>query len=417
MTHPPSPSPRIDRRRLLGKAGIGVAGAAGVAGVAWASARQRGTTAEHGANGTPPPAPLEDSGTLSVSTGGWATDFSRSSVPLDEILPGGPPRDGIPPIDDPRTISIADADGWLDPAEPVIALAEDQPDGSRVARAYPLQIMVWHEIVNDMLGGRPRLVTFCPLCNTAIAFDRRLEPDGPVYDFGTTGNLRHSDLVMWDRQTESWWQQITGEAIVGELTGRSLTPLPAQILGWGAFKSSYPDGDVLSRETGFGRSYGENPYPGYDDVDSSPFLFDGDPDGRLAAMERVVGVTIGPDAAAYPLGDLAAASLAQDTLGGRPIVVLFAAGARSALDTAEIAAGRDVGQAGVFLRTLDGEMLSFTAGEDGRFVDAGTGSHWDVTGVAVRGPLLGRRLEALPHTVVFWFAWAAFQPETRLWAP
>jgi len=268
-----------------------------------------------------------------------------------------------------------------------------------------------------MLGGRPRLVTFCPLCNTAIAFDRRLEPDGPVYDFGTTGNLRHSDLVMWDRQTESWWQQITGEAIVGELTGRRLTPLPAQILGWSAFKSSYPDGDVLSRETGFSRSYGENPYPGYDDVDSSPFLFDGDPDGRLAAMERVVGVTIGPDAAAYPLGDLAAARLAQDTLGRRPIVVLFATGARSALDTAEIAAGRDVGQAGVFLRKLDGEMLSFTAGEDGRFVDAGTGSHWDVTGGAVSGPLLGRRLEALPHTVVFWFAWAAFQPETRLWAP
>ena len=128
-------------------------------------------------------------------------------------------------------------------------------------------------------------------------------------------------------------------------------------------------------------------------------------------------VTIGPDAAAYPLGDLAAARLAQDTLGRRPIVVLFATGARSALDTAEIAAGRDVGQAGVFLRKLDGEMLSFTAGEDDRFVDAGTGSHWDVTGGAVSGPLLGRRLEALPHMVVFWFAWAAFQPKTRLWAP
>jgi hypothetical protein len=157
------------------------------------------------------------------STIGWKTDFSKHSVPLSEIIPGGPPRDGIPPIDRPVFETVAQADAWLKPQEPLIHFAV----GNDV-RAYPLQILIWHEIVNDEVGGIPVMVTFCPLCNTAIAFDRRVA--GRVLDFGTTGNLRHSDLIMWDRQTESWWQQMTGEAIVGELTGMRLTLLPATIV-------------------------------------------------------------------------------------------------------------------------------------------------------------------------------------------
>jgi hypothetical protein len=157
------------------------------------------------------------------STIGWKTDFSKHSVPLSEIIPGGPPRDGIPPIDWPVFETVAQADAWLKPQEPLIHFAV----GNDV-RAYPLQILIWHEIVNDEVGGIPVMVTFCPLCNTAIAFDRRVA--GRVLDFGTTGNLRHFDLIMWDRQTESWWQQMTGEAIVGELTGMRLTLLPATIV-------------------------------------------------------------------------------------------------------------------------------------------------------------------------------------------
>lgn len=277
--------------------------------------------------------------------------------------------------------------------------------------------MVWHEIANDELGGRPRLITFCPRCNTAIAFDRRLDPDGPVSDFGTTGNVRQSDLVMWDRQTESWWQQITGEAIVGDLTGRRLTPMPAQILGWNAFQPAYPDGDVLSRGTGFDRSYGDNPYPGYDDIASSPFLFDGTVDHRLPAMERVAGVTIGPDVAAYPQRELATARVVEDAVRGEEIVVLFAPGARSALDAAEITAGHDAGQVGVFARATDSRAVSLDADGNGLFVDKETGSTWDVTGLARSGPLTGQRLSPVSRTVSFWFAWAAFPPATRIWTP
>jgi hypothetical protein len=179
-----------------------------------------------------------------------------------------------------------------------------QVDGD--ARAYPLQILTWHEIVNDTVGGLPLTVTFCPLCNTAIAFERTL--DGRVLDFGTTGRLRFSNLLMYDRQTESWWQQAGGDAIAGELAGRTLTFYPATIVGWDEFKTAHPEGQVLSRETGFGRSYGRNPYIGYDDINSSPFLFRGpDTPDALPPMARVLTVDLNGAAVAYPYDVLAEA--------------------------------------------------------------------------------------------------------------
>ncbi|MDQ3480540.1 MAG: DUF3179 domain-containing protein [Actinomycetota bacterium] len=354
---------------------------------------------------------------LNVSTAGWKTDFSKHSVPLSEFRSGGPPRDGIPPIDEPSYVSQAEADTWLAPEEPVIAVALEGEKGEIVARAYPLQILLWHEIVNDTLGETPVAVTFCPLCYTAVAYDRRLEPGGTVYDFGTTGNLRHSDLVMWDRQTESWWQQFSGDALVGELTGSHLTFLPAQIMSWTAFKNAYPDGDVLSRETGFDRPYGTNPYPGYDDIDSRPFLFNGSTDERLPPMERVVGIVTENEGVAYPFPDLQHLRLIEDRIGDAQIVVFWAPGASSAVDTGDVVEGRDIGQAGVFSRNLDGRVLSFSPGSDDSFTDVETGSTWDVTGLASAGDLAGEYLAPIPHTVVFWFAWAAFQPEGRFWQP
>jgi hypothetical protein len=163
------------------------------------------------------------------STAGWKTNFAKHSVPLEEIISGGPPKDGIPAIDVPKFDTVAAGVRWLKAREHVVLFQS----GSE-ARAYPLQILIWHEIVNDTVAGQPVAITFCPLCNTAIAFDRRLA--GRVLDFGTTGKLRFSDLVMYDRQTESWWQQVTGEAIVGDLTGRQLTFLPAQIVSWDTFR-------------------------------------------------------------------------------------------------------------------------------------------------------------------------------------
>ncbi|MBA2363418.1 MAG: DUF3179 domain-containing protein [Chloroflexia bacterium] len=351
--------------------------------------------------------PAVDLGEVQFGTSGWKTDFSKHSVPLDEIIPGGPPRDGIPPIDDPKFESVEKADSWLESQEPVILL-----EVGRDARAFPLQILLWHEIVNDVASGVPVTVTFCPLCNTAIAFDRRVA--GRTLDFGTSGNLRNSDLVMWDRQTESWWQQVTGKAIVGDLTGKGLTMLPTTIIPWKEFRRQFPEGRVLSRDTGHRRSYGANPYAGYDKVDEPPFLFEGKLDGRLPPKERVVTISLSGEDAAYPFSILAKERVITDSVGGQPIVVVYQPGTASALDASSIAASRDVGAAGVYRPEVDGRRLTFSWQESG-FVDAETGSRWTVLGRAIDGPLAGKALEPVVHANHFWFAWAAFKPDTRIY--
>jgi hypothetical protein len=340
---------------------------------------------------------------------GWRTDFSRHTVPLDEILSGGPPKDGIPAIDRPRFVAVAEADEWLSPREPVVLVVEGAE-----AKAYPLQILMWHEFVNDVIGGGPVAVSFCPLCNTALAFDRRL--DGTLLDFGTTGRLRHSDLVMYDRQTETWWHQAPGEAIVGELAGRKLEFVSAPLVSWQTFKGAHPKGLVLSRRTGFDRPYGENPYVRYDDPGGSPIarFFGGRRDARLPAMERVVAVSLGGEDVAYAFRALRARGAVNDEVRGVPIAVFWMAGTASALDRSRISQGRDVGSTGVFDRRLDDRVLEFEASVPGRFRDRVTGSEFDLLGRAIAGPLEGRELRPVPHGNHFWFAWGVFRPETRV---
>ena len=300
------------------------------------------------------------------------------------------------------------ADRWLDDREPVLAV-----EVAGRARAYPVQILVWHEIVNDRLGGRAIAVTYCPLCNSSLVFDREVEGVG-LLRFGTTGNLRHSDLVMWDDRTESWWQQLTGEAVVGRLTGTRLEVLPSQTVSWADFRAHHPDGDVLSRATGHERDYGRNPYEGYDDPDSDPFLLEGEADRRLPPKERVVAVKDREAAVVVPFSRLARQPVAEARVGGVPVVVLYRRGVLSPLDAATITSSRDVGTAGAFDRRLDGRTLSFAPAGDTRFRDRQTGSTWDVTGAARAGPLAGRRLRPVVSDQRFWFAVAAFLPDARI---
>ncbi|MBI2872141.1 MAG: DUF3179 domain-containing protein [Chloroflexi bacterium] len=336
----------------------------------------------------------------------WRTDFTKRSVPLEEIVSGGPRKDGIPAIDNPKFVPVAEASSWLAPREPVLAL---ELNGD--VRAYPVQVLIWHEIVNDVVGGRPVAVTYCPLCNTAIVFDAAL-PDGRQVTFGTTGNLRFSDLVMYDRQTESWWQQITGEAIVGELVGSRLRFIPASMVSWDEFMKAHPDGKVLSKATGYPLPYGENPYLGYDT--RQPFLYQGPEDNRLTAIERVVTVAVGEEAVAFPFSVLEKEPVVHYTLGEQSFVVFYRMGTTSALDTTDIAQGRDVGATGVFVPRADGRTLTFRAhGEE--IVDNETDSTWNLLGEAVSGPLKGQRLEPVLHANHFWFSWAVFKPHTKVY--
>ncbi len=349
--------------------------------------------------------PSAEDVTISALEDPSAEGLPEPLVKVSEIVPGGPPPDGIPSIDEPTFLEAADVD-FLSDEEPVLALAVKGE-----ARAYPVQVVIWHEIVNDTVAGVPVAVTYCPLCNSAVAYDRRL--GRRVLEFGTSGSLYRSALVMYDRQTESLWSHFTGEAVAGTLTGESLRTFPVSTVAWGDWRRAHPGGLVLSRDTGHDRDYGRNPYPGYDDVNTSPFLFEGEVDGRLAAKTRVVGITRGDQAVAVVHDELARRRVLEVAVGGDQLVVWLKPGARSALDADSVAGGADVGATGVFLPQAAGRALHFSARGAG-FRDSETGSTWDVLGRAVRGPLRGKRLQAVTHVDTFWFAWGAFQPRTRI---
>jgi len=283
------------------------------------------------------------------------TDFTRTTVEFAEIIPGGPPRDGIPAIWEPSHIPVAQ-DRRLDDREPVLTFEAQ----GEAACAYPIRYLIWHEIVNDVVGGQPIAVTYCPLCNSAMVFDARL--DGVRHTFGVSGMLRHSDMIMYDRETESWWQQAVGEGVVGHHAGTRLAALPAWMESWAAFRDRNPDGLVMDQPD-WRRAYGENPYVGYDSS-AQPFLYRGeDPPHGINPLARVVRV--GDRAWTYQ-------RLRQEgEIREAGVVLTWTSGQASALDSRSIAEGRDVGT----IRVHD---------EAGR---------------------------ALPHDIPFAFAFHAFHPD------
>jgi hypothetical protein len=273
---------------------------------------------------------------------GWSnTDFSRAEVDFSEILSGGPPKDGIPSIDQPEFAAAGSVDD-IPGTEPVIRL---EINGE--VHGYPLRIMTWHEIVNDTVGGVPVAVTYCPLCNSAIAFERIV--GGSQTTFGTTGKLRNSDLVMYDRATETWWQQFTGEAIIGERAGDVLKMLPVRVVSLDEFRRENADGKLLLPALA-SRPYGSNPYEGYDGRGAPYPFFTGKMPESINPMARVVVVRDG--------GKVMAVSLAMVREKGKvmldDIEIGWTSGVNSALDTRQISKGRDVGAVRV---TRQGEDL------------------------------------------------------------
>ena len=334
------------------------------------------------------------------------TDFCQTSIDLETVLSGGPPPNGIPPINDPVYESVESAGEWLAGQSPVVAVTVNDE-----TRAYPLAVLTWHEIVNTEIDGQPITVTFCPLCNSAIVFDRVV--DDTTLTFGVSGNLRNSDLIMFDEETQSWWQQFTGEGIVGEYNGAQLEMLPSQIVGFSQFAAAFPDGQVLSRETGTTRDYWRNPYAGYDS--GIPFLYEGELDDRLPPTSRVLAGIIGGERIAYPFDVLQSEIVINDTVGEREIVAFWQPGVVSALDQREIDASREIGTAVLYSRELaDGTVLTFVA-EDDTIADEQTGSVWNAFGQAIDGELAGTQLRQLVGGTHFWFAWHAFAPDAELY--
>jgi len=338
----------------------------------------------------------------------WQTNFDKKNIDLDELMSGGPPKDGIPAIFIPKFETQSKAGEWLDEKEPVIAL---EIEGE--AKAYPLSILIWHEIANDNIGSVPVVVSFCPLCYSAIVYDRRINGVEPY--FGVSGLLRMSDLVMYDNVTESFWQQFTGEAIVGDMVGSKLSFISAQIISFKQFKDAYPNGVVLSKDTGYERDYGRNPYVGYDDIDQSPFLYKEELDSRLPPNEKVIAIKEEGLLKAYPYSITLIEKVINDKINEKHVVVFHGDGAVSALDESSIADSKEVGSTGVFNPIVNDKTLTFKY-EGGFFIDNETGTKWDITGKAVDGELKGTQLKRIKHGDYFAFAWLAFRPETEIYS-
>ena len=371
-----------------------------------------GSTAEVTTTGSPAATPETTAPQQTVTPAQLPTDvdLTRHSVPLGNVFfdtfDGGSVRlsdstpelrarllDEIPPIDNPVYETKESAD-WLSDDDLILGyVAGDQP------YAYPFRILNFHEIVNDELDRIPVLVSYCPLCRSAIVYDRRV--DGALLTFGNTSALYQSDLVMVDRQTSSYWWQVAGESIVGELTGTRLEVLPSSVATWTEWATQHPDTLVLSRDTGFPRNYDRDPFLRIgESIDNGFFPFpvgEAARDARLAASDLVVGVEASGIFRIYPISLLS--EPVNDRIGDLDVVLVPSSGG-----------------ANVFSPIVDGTKLHFNI-VAGVIEDEETASTWDAAGVAISGDLLGSRLRALLSRTTFWFAMVAAFPDAELWLP
>jgi hypothetical protein len=327
-----------------------------------------------------------------VVSNGSQIGLPKNIVPLNEIVSGGPPQDGIPSIDNPKFVSVSEADKFLQDADQVVGL---NVNGD--IRAYPLQILVWHEIVNDNVGGTPVAVTYCPLCFTNQVFNRTV--DGQTVEFGTSGKLYNSNLVMYDRNSNSLWSQALGQAIVGKQAGLKLDRIPFDVAFWREWKQLYPDTNVLSRDTGSNRPYGADPYGSY--YSNNDLFFPvSNKDDRLELKEIIVGLENGGQFKAYKLQQIQDTRVINDRIGNKSLALfsLYPFMVR------------------VFDSTLDGQKLEFQYNKNSsKITDKQTGSEWNFDGIGTAGPMKGKHLLRLPYDEGFWFEWVAFHPKTALY--
>ena len=341
----------------------------------------------------------------------WDTDLSSSIIALNELM-ALLPRDRIKPIDDPEFYNVEVGATFFSEKEPVIAV-----EYKGMAKAYPLSILLAHEIVNDEISGLKIAATFCPLCYSALVFNRTFTYKGETREltFGTSGMLRNSDLVMWDRQTESWWQQFTGQGLVGFYSDALLEIVNSELIPYGKFRELYPEGQVLAPPKDYTYEYGTNPYVDYDEnQEEQPFLFKNTPDSRLPATERVVGIYGDNGVKAYPWTSIQKEKVINDVFENENVVLFYSEGMVSVVDEAVISESRDIGSVSVFSPIVGKKTLEFEPYINGTFKDTETGSVWDNLGKCIEGKYKGKELEPIIHGQHFAFAWLEFYPNTEL---
>lgn len=348
---------------------------------------------------------------------GWKTDTTRHNVELSEfmmVLPKG----AFPVLNTPKFIDKNAGLKVFNKNEPVIYL-----EIKGKSKAYPLNVLSAHELVNDTLEGSSILISYCPLCNSALIFNRILYFRGDKYtlEFDVSGMLRNSNMVMYDKVTESWWQQLLGRAEVGKLTGAELDILPSQIISVKDFFNRFPNGKILSTNTGFEKAklyYGFNPYVKYDKPGGLPYerFFKKEAlNHKLPAMERVVDVKSKGKYKIYPFSIVAKKGVINDTFESKNVVLFHQYGTISNMDEKEITKSRDIGSVTVFNALVDGKLLKFYK-KSGKFRDKQTNSFWDITGFCFKGTLKGKQLLIEPHSIDFAFSWLKFYPDSEIYS-
>ncbi|MET7029921.1 DUF3179 domain-containing protein [Sediminicola luteus] len=345
----------------------------------------------------------------------WKTDTTKRNIELSEITVAVP-RQTFPTIDYPNFIGKAEGLDRFYEHEPVISVTINGE-----SKAYPLNMLTMHEISNDSLGGIPILPTFCPLCNSSVVYDRRLGHGGQQYvlEFEVSGMLRNSDMIMADKQTQTWWQQLTGIGLVGDLKGVELDVIPSMVLSVKDYFKRYPSGKILSPKTGTAAEerYGTNPYTNYDSLGNKPWasFFDQDKlDNRLPPMERVIDLEGKNSYKIYPFSIIAKMGVINDRFDDRNIVIFHKKGTISVLDKYEISKSKAIGSATMFSSIVDGRTLTFKKVDDD-FIDIETGSVWDITGRCIQGSMKGKELVPERYSNHFAFAWLAFHPESEIY--
>lgn len=346
----------------------------------------------------------------------WQTDTTQRTVELDEISVVVP-RNTFPKIDYPEFIGKAAGLDKFFHHEPVIAVTVNGK-----SKAYPLNMLTMHEISNDSLGGVPILPTFCPLCNSSVVYDRRLKHNGKDYllTFEVSGMLRNSDMVMADQETQTWWQQLMGWGIVGELAGAELTIIPSVVISVKEFFESYPEGLILSPDlpTRAKNNYGTNPYVGYDKEGNTPYadFFDFEKlDARLDPMERILDLESPNGHKVYPFSAIAKSGVINDHFDGMDIVIFHKKGTVSVLDARQITNSKAVGSATLFSSKVDGKIHQFYK-KGAKFFDRQTESEWNISGKCIAGKLKGKQLKTLGSSNHFAFAWLSFFPDSEIYS-
>ncbi|MFH0890331.1 MAG: DUF3179 domain-containing protein [Candidatus Aenigmatarchaeota archaeon] len=317
-----------------------------------------------------------------IGTANTLINISEIDVPL--------PEGAIPALYNPKFITAANAT-YPEDKDMVIGI-----NYNGVVKAYPVKMMNWHEVVNDYFNSKPVVITYCSLCRTAIAFDRRVL--GKSLTFAASGLLYNSNTIMVDNETRSYWIQMTGRSFMGGMIGDTLSVIPTDVTTWALWKQKYPNTLVMLSDTGFDRDYGYDPYGGYEE--SVAIWYDVQHnDSRLFTKDIVYGITFGVYSKAYPKTNVTSAGVINDVIGSEKVVILY----DSELDSVR-----------AFSSVLRSNELTFEL-VNGKITDKETKSVWNVDGEAIAGPLISEKLKRVDATYGFWFVWAAFYPKTDLY--